>query len=117
MFQILPESAGPLVCIKVTGKLTDPDYERFIPAMEAVIAAHGKIRLYADLEDFEGWEWHAAWDDFAFGIKHWNDIERMALVGTKRWEDLAAKIADRLMPAEVRFFPVDDKAAALAWVR
>ena len=35
---------------------------------------------------FSGWEWRAAYDDAAFGIKHWNDIERVALIGDARWQ-------------------------------
>ena len=115
MITILPESEGDLVCLKVSGKLTDADYKDMIPKLEAVIDAHGSIRLFADLSEFDGWEWIAAWDDFAFGIKHWNHITRMALMGTKRWEELSAKIADKIMPADVKFFGVDQRDEAIEW--
>ena len=117
MIIILPESQGDLVCLKVSGKLTDADYKGMIPKLEAVIDAHGKIRLFADLSEFNGWEWIAAWDDFAFGIKHWNHISRMALVGEKRWQELSATIADKIMPADVKFFAVENSNEAFEWVR
>lgn len=116
MFQILPESSGNLVCIKAVGKLTDADYRALIPPLEAIMVEHGSFKLFADLEEFDGWEWLAAWDDFAFGLKHWNNIEKIALIGTARWEELAAKIADKLMPSEVRFFPLAERANALTWI-
>ena len=66
---------------------------------------------------FSGWEWRAAYDDAAFGIKHWNDIERVALIGDARWQALAAKITDRLMHADVRQFPVAERDAAWGWIQ
>ena len=60
MFQILPRSAGNVDGIKAIGKITDSDYELAAPRFDAVIAEHGSIRILADLENFAGWEWHAA---------------------------------------------------------
>lgn len=117
MLVILPESSGKVVGVKAVGKLTDADYESFVPQVEAIIGDQGKIKLFMDLTEFEGWEWQAAWDDFAFGIKHWNDIEKMAVVGDARWEELCAKISDKLMPAEVKQFPSSETDAAWTWVR
>jgi hypothetical protein len=98
------------------GKLTDEDYKDMMPRLEAVIAEHGGLRLYADLTAFEGWDWRAAWDDVAFGIKHWNQVTKIALIGDAAWQDLAAKIAEKLSPAEVRNFPADQAGAALDWI-
>jgi len=117
MFTTLPDSAGDLVCLKASGRLTDEDYKDMMPRLEAVISKHGSLRLYADLIDFDGWEWRAGWDDLAFGIKHWNDIKRIALIGDANWEQLAAKIADKLSPAEVRYFSDDESESALDWVK
>ncbi len=117
MFHILPESVDDLICIKVSGKLTDADYKAFIPKVEAVIEEFGTIKFYVDMLDLEGWEWRAAWDDFAFGIKHWSDFSKLAMVGDQRWEELSAKIADKINQADVRYFEADQEAEALSWVR
>ena len=117
MITILPETDGPLIALKAIGKLTDADYEDAVPKMEAIITREGKVKLIADLTEFEGWEWVAAWDDFAFGIKHWNDIDKMAFIGDKRWEELCAKVSDKLMHAEVKLFHSDDADAAWTWIR
>ncbi len=117
MLIILPESAGKTVGVKAVGKLTDADYETFVPQVEAILAREGKLKLLMDLTEFEGWEWQAAWDDFAFGLKHWNDIEKMAIVGDARWEELTAKIGDKLMSADVKQFPSAEIEAAWTWVK
>jgi len=116
MFVSLPESNGNLVCFKAVGKLTAEDYQSMMEQFHTILDIHGSLRLYADLEEFDGWEWQAAWDKVAFGIKHWDQIEQIAVVGTKRWESLSAAAADKIMNAEVRFFPVDKRGQALDWV-
>ena len=88
----------------ISGKLTDAEYKNFIPKVEAVINEFGAIKLYVDMLDMAGWEWRVAWDDFAFGIKHWNNFTKLALVGEKRWEKFSAQVADKINKAEVRFF-------------
>ncbi len=117
MFEMLPESSGPVVGVRATGRLTDADYKEFLPKLEKVIAEHGSVRLLVDMEGFEGWNLMAAWDDFAFGIKHWNDFSKMAIVGDAKWEEMATKAADLLMKGEARFFSLDERDAAWNWVR
>ena len=112
----MPEIAGNLVFLKAAGKLTDEDYKAMVPQLEAVIVEHGSLRLLVDLTEFEGWDWLAAWDDIAFGIKHWNHILKIALIGDAAWEGLAARIADKVTSADVRKFPVGDAVAAMEWI-
>ena len=40
----------------------------------------------------------------------------MAMVGEKRWQELSAKIADKIMPADVKYFGVDKRDEAITWV-
>ena len=58
-----------------------------------------------------------AWDDFAFGIKHWNKFTKLALVGDKRWEKISAQVADKINKAEVRFFGKEETVEALIWIK
>ncbi len=116
MFDVLPESEGRRVFVKASGKLTDADYKALVPQLEAAIDRHGSIRLLVDMGEFKGIELQAVWDDFAFGIKHWNDFERIALLGDKRWEELLVKVMDRVMGGEIRYFDLADGNAARAWI-
>ena len=116
MFEILPESKVRRIYVKADGRLTDADYKELVPRLDAAIRDHGPIRLLVDMAEFEGWSPRAAWDDLLFGLKHWNDFERMALIGDKRWEDIAAKAMDALTKGEVRRFPAAERGAAHAWI-
>ena len=117
MLMLLPESAGDLVCLKGLGKLTDEDLKDMMPRLEAVIAAHSRLRLLADLTEFDGWDWRAAWDDVAFGIKHWDKVTKIALIGDPSWENLVAKIADKFSPVDVRSFSTVEAGNALDWIK
>ena len=69
------------------------------------------------MENFLGWDMHAAWDDFSFGMTHWHHFEKMALVGDKAWEKISAQAADVLMRGEVRFFDLKERDTAWKWIR
>jgi hypothetical protein len=83
--QLTEENGGKLVVVHVSGKLVKADYEHFVPEIERLVRRHGKLRLLFDMTDFHGWEVSAAWEDFKFGIEHFADIERLAMVGEKQW--------------------------------
>ena len=117
MIQMLPENSDSLVCIKVSGKLTDAEYQNFIPSVEAIKKKSGTIKFYVDILDLDGWEWRVAWDDFAFGIEHWNKFSKIAIVGEKRWAQISAWATNKFAGGEVRFFHGNEATEALSWVK
>jgi hypothetical protein len=87
-----------------------------VPEIEGAIEQHGKVRLLVDLEDFEGWSAGAMWQDTKFDARHWNDIERIAVVGEGKMEKGLAMFAKPFTTAEVKFFERADRARALRWL-
>ena len=108
---------GNLVTVRATGKLTQEDYDQLIPAWERVIAEKGSMRMLFVMEDFHGWEPGAAWDDFRFGTSHSAQVERVAMVGEKKWQRWLTKIGSVFLHERVRYFDLPDLAAAERWVR
>ena len=39
-----------------------------------------------DMTGFDGWDAGAAWEDFTFDLKHLAGIDRLAMVGEKKWQ-------------------------------
>ena len=117
MFIWMPESGGPFVSLKVVGRLTDDAYQHVLPKLVEVVAREGSLRLFVDLSEFEGWDWQSEWDKAAFGIKYWDKVHRVALVGASGWATLIARIAAALTHTDVRAYDADECDAALAWVR
>jgi len=117
MIEQLPQSTGKILAFKISGKLHDEDYKKFVPAVEAAVAKEGKVRLLARFEDFHGWDLHALWDDIKFATKHCFDIERIALVGDRKWEEWMAKICKPFTMAKIRYFDAAQADAAWAWLQ
>ncbi len=116
MIEKLQPEKGNVIAFRLSGKLRDADYKILVPEVEALIEREGKIRLLMLLEDFHGWDLHAAWDDMAFGIKHNRDLERIAMVGDKAWGKWMAKLSKPFLGAEIEFFPVDEIDVAWDWL-
>jgi len=116
MIEQLKTDSPKVLAFRLSGKLHDADYKTFVPAVEAAIDAQGKVRMLALFEDFHGWDLHAVWDDIKFSTKHCNDIERIALVGDRKWEEWMAKVCKPFTLAKIRYFDVADQAAARAWL-
>ncbi|SRR6266566_5121656 len=116
MHKIIPQE-GNVVRVEVSGRLTQSDYDQLIPSWEALIARHGKMRLLFVMHDFHGWEPQAAWEDFRFDIKHQKGVERIAMVGEKKWQHWMTKIASWFVQADVRYFDASQEDQAERWVR
>jgi hypothetical protein len=99
------------------GKLHDEDYKQLVPKMETSLTAEGKVRLFMQFEDFHGWDLHAAWDDLKFGLKHYSDFERIAMVGDHKWENWMAKFSKPFTKAELRYFNSSEVDAAWQWLQ
>jgi len=107
---------GKIIEIDVTEKLTDEDYQRFIPEFEREAGRHQKLRLLLEMSEFHGWEAKAAWDDLKLGMKHPGKVERIAMVGEKKWQQWMAGFSKLFTAAEVRFFDRTEDPAARAWL-
>lgn len=114
--QLNEENNGKLLAVHVNGKLVKDDYTNFVPAFERLVQQHGKMRILFDMTDFHGWEASAAWEDTKFDIKHFADIERLAMVGEKQWQHGMATFSKLFTKATVRYFDHTDAATARKWL-
>jgi hypothetical protein len=118
MIDPIPTDSPKILGFKLTGKLHDEDYQTFVPSVETALAkAEGKVSLFAKFEDFQGWDLHAAWDDLKFGVRHYSDFGRIAMVGDKQWEEWMARFCRPFTRATVKYFDACEEEAAWAWLR
>jgi hypothetical protein len=117
MIEQLPQSTDKVLGFKISGKLHDEDYKKFVPVIDAAVAKVGKVRMLAQFEDFHGWDLHALWDDIKFATTHCLSIERIALVGDRKWEAWMAKVCKPFTMAKIRYFEVAQAADAWAWLQ
>lgn len=114
--QLNAENGGKTLVVHVSGKLTRADYEHFIPEFERLVRQHGKLRVLFDMIGFHGWEGGALWDDIKFDVKHFADIERLAMVGDSKWQQGMATFCKPFTTATIRYFDHSATAAAQKWL-
>ncbi len=107
---------GKVMEVAATGKFEKEDYELFIPAAEKLINEHGKIRVLFIMNDFHGWTASAAWQDIKFDMKHFNHIERLAIVGDSKWERGMAMFCRPFTTAKLKYFDISKLDDAQEWI-
>jgi hypothetical protein len=116
MIQILEGTRADVASTKAMGKLTKEDYDQLLPFLEQKLADHKKIRWYFEMENFEGWEPQAAWEDAKFDIKNATNLEKVSMVGGKQWEEALTKLMKPFTTAEVKYFTTAEKQEAIKWI-
>ena len=114
--QLTEKQGGRILEVQVQGKLTKEDYETFVPEIERLLEAHGKVRILFSMHDFHGWSAGALWEDTKFGVHHFRDIERLAVVGETKWEKGMALFCKPFTTAEVRYFDRSQLVEARDWL-
>jgi len=105
-----------ILVVHVSGKLSKEDYEMFVPELERRINEHDKVRMLVDMEDFHGWDAGALWEDTKFAARHYQDIDRLALVGEKAWQKGMAMFCKPFTGAEIRYFERSQINDARNWI-
>ncbi len=114
--QLKEENGGKLLIVHVSGKLEKADYDHFVPEFERLLRQHGKLRVLFDMAGFHGWDASALWEDIKFDIKHFADIERLAMLGETKWQEGMAKFCKPFTRASIRYFDHVDAVAARKWL-
>ncbi len=111
------ENEGRVLLVRVAGKLSKADYEHFVPEIDRLVQQHGRISILFEMHDFHGWKAAALWEDTKFAIHHFHDIERLAIIGEKRWQKGMAAFCRPFTKAEVRYFEHPQAADARVWLQ
>jgi len=110
------ENEGKVLAIQVSGKLTKADYVYFTPEFERLVKLNGKLRVLFNMVGFQGWEAGALWEDIKFDVKHFADIERLAMIGDKKWEQGMAAFCKPFTKAKIRYFDYAEALEARQWL-
>lgn len=107
---------GTVVTLVFKDKLTIADFDHFVPQVEKIMESREKIRMLIELKDFRGWTAGALWEDTKFGFRHFDDVERLAIVGEKEWQRNMTAFISPLTRAEVCYFEADELHKAEDWI-
>jgi hypothetical protein len=103
--------------IKATGSVTKSDYDQLLPLIQKLVQAQGDIRLLLDLTEFQGENIDALKKDLTLGQDLSGKVEKMAIVGDKKWEKWTTKLMDSFSAKGAEFFKNADIDYAWTWLR
>ena len=117
-FTILDGFPSDVLAIEAHGRIDHDSYTtELIPAIQAKIAAEGKVKLFYRIgSEFSGYTMGAAMEDAKVGFLHLADFARVAFVSDVEWMNLAVKLFAPMIPCPVRVFSEAETAAAKAWI-
>jgi SpoIIAA-like len=106
------------VCVlRISGILKQSEFSAEQNALARKIETGSKPRLLVILENFEGWERGADWNDLDFLLSYSHKITKIAIVAEPRWETLALAFAGAgVRHAQVKFFPPTELERAGSWL-
>jgi hypothetical protein len=113
--RLLPES-GVLV-VEPERPLRAEDFDALALTVDPWIEAHGELRgVVIHAREFPGWEnLGALLRHLRFVRDHHRLVRRIALAAGGKLADLAPRLAEHFVAAEVRHFDYDDVDRAIAW--
>lgn len=120
MIRELPESAGSVLGVEITGKVTAEEERAWISRLNAVIEEYGSFSALVILNEGASWTLKANWEDLKWLLSHQIQIDRIAIVcdstGWKSWITLDIPFA-KLVGIGEKTFKTSELTEAWAWVR
>lgn len=116
MSATITDNRGKILTVKVSGRLTQLELASAQKQALGIFKKEGAKRLLVVVEDFEGWG-KGYWGDMSGQISIDPFIERMAVVGDRKWEGLALLFVGKgIRHLAIEYFPTSDLAKAQEWV-
>jgi hypothetical protein len=117
MLKFIEDMPRDVLAIEAVGRVTHEDYRTIlIPKAEAMMSKGPIKLLYVIGKEFTGYELEALWDDSAFGVKHWHEFKRIAVVSDQAWMRATISMFAPFFPAEVRLFELAEVSVAKDWI-
>ncbi len=117
MIEILEESTGKCVALRISGKIIREDYISIIPQLERTIQIWNGLNLLLIFDNVEGMALGAVWEDAQFNLKYFREVHRAALVGDQEWLKWIIKVSQVFVHEEARLFQPDQIETAWTWIR
>jgi hypothetical protein len=117
MIRLLSGMPVGVLGVEAVGGVDEDDYKSVLdPAVDSMIAEHGKVRLvYVLGPEFDDYEGDAVWEDVRLGARHPASFERVAIVTEAHWARPAAKLFSVLLPGKARTFGLGELEVAKRW--
>lgn len=118
MYRKLSQHTDRVAGFRIEGEVTREEYRQITRQIEDALEEFGTpICLLIEVRDLESVDPGTFWDDLRFAVRHWHDIEALALVGETEKVGRLARVGGTISPTEVRQFEPDAVHEAWEWIR
>ena len=112
-FEKLQSGTRNLFVLRAKGRLSEREFRVTFPQIESDLGSYQNLLVLFDLQDLEGWDAGSRWKSLRFDSRHKTDVERVGLVGDRRWERWIRR-ACRPLKCPIRSFESIEKS--LGWL-
>jgi hypothetical protein len=106
-----------MLTIRISGRLRQSELAAAQKNAAEMLKKRGGSRLLVLAEKFEGWEKGQDWGDLSGQEKLDAQIDRMAIVGEKKWEDVALLFTGKgIRHIEIEYFSSAELPRARDWL-
>jgi hypothetical protein len=113
----LEESSGNILGFKIVGDITEKQKERICKKLEKRIKEFGKIRVLLVVETDANIDAESLFFNLNFTLGYADNIERMAIVRGKAWEETWIGLFGLFSHIRTEYFDRSERKEAWNWVR
>ena len=119
MIQVEFDRNAGILTVTPAAPLNKQDFINLAAEVDPYIEKEGKLSgLIIRIESFPGWENFAGLlSHLKFVREHHKKIEKIAAVSEARIFSIMPKIVDHFVNAKVKYFPYENLAEAVLWIR
>lgn len=118
MLKVILDKENGIVILEPNGVLEKGDFENAASQIDPFIEASGKLNgLIVQVEKFPGWDsFGALASHLKFVREHQKEVRRLAFVTDSPIGDLAEKVGNHFVAAEIRHFDFQALEDATQWI-
>ena len=123
MLQGLSFTQKNIIATKANDLLGINDYEKIHPLIHNIINTGKKVRWYFEMDDCLISNSTGFWEDGIIEVNygkmnftHSDDLEKIAIVGDKKWESWMRSVMKPFAKASIMYFDLPDREKAREWI-
>ena len=117
MYEHIKKIQGNILAIKITGEITEYEHDRLDQLILKSIAEWKSIRILVMIKHYPSFNSaEALFEDLRMVKKHSRHIDRMAVVGDRRWKRTWVGIFGLFSGIETDYFEMEQIDAAYQWI-
>jgi len=116
MVEFLNTGNEKVLGTRVSGQIDPQDLDEIKEIVAERMNRLINLNWYYEIMDFEGWEFSSFWRDVLFSLMNTEHFGKIAFVGKDTPPSIKSEVASVFTPAQVKYFDIKEKKAALDWV-